>query len=324
MNDLQRIRVIDSHTGGEPTRVVISGSPEPQGETMAQKREFFRDEMDWLRTAAVCEPRGHDAMVGALICEPIDPSCVCGVIFFNNVDVLNGCLHATIGLAVTLHHLDRIELGEHRIETPTGVVTITLTEGGNVTVENVRSYRSETSVTVSIPNHGEISGDVAWGGNWFFLANSPAGVAVELQNIEELTRVSWDIRQALTDAGITGDDGGEIDHVELFAPPAEDSADSKNFVLCPGKAYDRSPCGTGTSAKLACLAADGILKEGQIWRQAGILDTVFAGQIRNASDGGVFPIVTGSAFITAEADLLIDPEAPFAFGITSSHTSTHD
>ncbi|MEN8737797.1 MAG: proline racemase family protein [Akkermansiaceae bacterium] len=324
MNKFQRIQVIDSHTGGEPSRVVISGAPEPQGQTMAEKRVFFREEMDWLRTAVVCEPRGHDAMVGALICAPLDSSCVCGVIFFNNVDVLNGCIHATIGLAVTLHHLGRIALGAHRIETPTGVVTITLMEGGKVTVKNVRSYRIKTTTKVSIPNYGEISGDVAWGGNWFFLANAPLGVAIELQNIEELTRVSWDIREALTAEKITGDDGGEIDHVELFAPPTNDSADSKNFVLCPGKAYDRSPCGTGTSAKLACLAADGLLSETQTWRQAGILDTVFEGQIRKHPDGGISPIITGSAFITAEADLLLDPEAPFAFGISSPHTPTHD
>lgn len=291
---------------------------------MAEKRSFFREKMDWVRTSVVCEPRGHDAMVGALICEPLDQSCVCGVIFFNNVDVLKGCLHATIGLAVTLHYLGRIERGEHRIETPTGIVTITLAEGGKVTVENVRSYRAVTGAKVALPNYGEISGDVAWGGNWFFLANAPTGLAVELENIEELTRVSWEIRQALINAGIMGDDGSEIDHIELFTPPVDHCADSKNFVLCPGKAYDRSPCGTGTSAKLACLAADGLLEEDQTWRQAGILDTVFEGRIRKTlhTDGdGIIPIVTGSAFITAEADLLINPDAPFAFGISPSHTS---
>ncbi|MGC6426203.1 MAG: proline racemase family protein [Akkermansiaceae bacterium] len=320
MSQFQRIQVIDSHTGGEPTRVVIAGAPAPEGATMVEKRTDFRKRMDWLRTAVVCEPRGHEAMVGALICKPSDESCVCGVLFFNNVDVLHGCLHATIGLTVTLHHLGRIEIGTHRIETPTGVVTVTLAEGGLVTVENVRSYRSATAVAVTIPEYGTIRGDVAWGGNWFFLANAPTGVAVDLANIEELIRLSWSMRQELAAAEITGDDGGEIDHVELLAPPADDSADSKNFVLCPGKAYDRSPCGTGTSAKLACLADDGILQEGQTWRQAGILNTVFQGQIRKHAgpEGGVIPIVTGSAFITAEANLLIDPNAPFAFGISPS------
>ncbi len=312
----QSVSVIDSHTAGEPTRVIVAGVDELAGATMAEKRECFSRDWDWLRSACVCEPRGHDAMVGALLCEPVAPDCVTGVIFFNNVGVLNGCLHATMGVAVTLMHLGRLGAGTHRFDTPTGVVSVTAGESGEVTVENVRSHRFREDVAVEVPGIGEVRGDVAWGGNWFFLTKVPDGMALENSNIDALTDYSWRVRKALAAGGVCGADGGEVDHVELFGPPADPaSADCKNFVLCPGKAYDRSPCGTGTSAKLACLHADGELDEGQEWRQAGILDTVFTGTVKPAAAGGVHPVVSGSAFVTAEAVLLIDPAAPFAFGI---------
>lgn len=315
-HDKQEIGVIDSHTGGEPTRVVVSGAPEPSGTTMEEKRASFRRYLDWLRTATVCEPRGHDALVGALLCAPCHDDCVTGVIFFNNVDVLNGCLHGTMGVAVTLAHQGRIGKGEHRIDTPTGVVTIDLAENGEVKVTNVRSYRHRHNVPVDVPGFGTITGDVAWGGNWFFLTDAPPYLAVELSNLEELTHFAWELRKQLTIQGITGKDEAEIDHIELFASPSDpELADSKNFVLCPGKEYDRSPCGTGTSAKLACLHAAGKLEEGQCWRQSGILDTVFSGTAKAAPEGGVFPTVTGSAHVTVEAKLLIDATAPFAYGI---------
>ena len=315
-DSVQRLRVIDSHTAGEPTRVVVAGAPEPAGATIAEKREAFHRELDWLRTAVVCEPRGHEAMVGALLCEPEHEGSVAGVIFFNNVGCLNGCLHGTMGVAVTLLHQGVIGLGEHQLDTPVGPVTIVVTEGGTVTVRNVRSYRSAKDVSVEVPGFGEVVGDVAWGGNWFFLTTAPAGLAVDFANLEELTDYSWAVRQALEAQGVTGDDGGEIDHVEVFGPPSESGhSDSRNFVLCPGKAYDRSPCGTGTSAKLACLHADGTLAPGDVWRQAGILDTVFAGVVEPHEDGGIIPAVTGRACITMEAEILIDPADPFAFGI---------
>lgn len=312
---LHRIRVVDSHTGGEPTRVIVDGAPEPAGKTLSEKREAFARECDWVRTASVCEPRGHDALVGALLCEPCSNDCVAGVIFFNNVGVLRGCLHGTMGLAVTLLHLGRIGPGVHRIDTPTGVVTVDLTEdGATVAVGNVRSYRAASGVELSVPGYGSVRGDVAWGGNWFFLADAPVGLGVEADNIEQLTDFSARIRKELEAANIRGTDGEEIDHIEIFGPPSNpETADSKNFVLCPGKAYDRSPCGTGTSAKLACLAANGQLEPGEIWRQAGILDSVFTGSIELATgeEGGVMPTVRGTAYITGEADLLLDPADPF-------------
>jgi 4-hydroxyproline epimerase len=160
---------------------------------------------------------------------------------------------------------------------------------------------------------GTVTGDVAWGGNWFFLV-SQHGEQLQIANVERLTDVTWRIRQALKAHNIRGADGQEIDHIELFGPPSGSAAHSRNFVLCPGKAYDRSPCGTGTSAKLACLFADGKIREGDVWRQESIVGSIFEGRVR-VVDGKVVPRIRGSAHVTAEATLLLDPDDPFRMGI---------
>jgi len=313
MPTLTRIKVIDSHTGGEPTRTVISGGPDLGDDSLAVRRERFRDHFDYFRSAITNEPRGSDAMVGALLCEPVDKSCITGVIFFNNVGYLGMCGHGTIGIVATLAYLNRLGPGSYRIETPVGTVEALLDENGEVTVANVPSYRLATKVSVEVKGHGPVTGDVAWGGNWFFLVNDH-GQDIALTNLEALTDFTWHIRQSLSEAGITGEGGQEIDHIELFAPSAIDGVDSKNFVLCPGKAYDRSPCGTGTSAKLACLVADGKITDGQIWRQESLVGSIFEGSVR-ISDNVVHPSIKGSAFITAEADLILDNKDPFCMGI---------
>ncbi|MEI6077046.1 MAG: proline racemase family protein, partial [Verrucomicrobiota bacterium] len=247
---MNKISVIDSHTGGEPTRVVVAGGPELGGGPVAGQLQRFRSQHDRFRSAVVNEPRGSDVLVGALLVEPEDKSCAAGVIFFNNVGCLAMCGHGTIGLIATLAHQGKIQPGTHKIETPVGIVTATLQSNGLVSVANVPSYRTAKGVTVEVAGHGPISGDVAWGGNWFFLVGEH-GCELSLGNVEALTDFTWRIRQAVNTRGFP-----EVDHVELFGPP-QSGGDSRNFVLCPGKAYDRSPCGTGTSAKLACLAADG-------------------------------------------------------------------
>jgi 4-hydroxyproline epimerase len=310
---VQRITVIDTHTGGEPTRVVLAGAPDLGAGGMAERLANFRDQHDAFRSAVVNEPRGSDVMVGALVCEPTDPSCAAGVIFFNNVGYLGMCGHGTIGVAVALSYLGRLGPGTHRLQTPVGAVAVTLDGPNHVAIDNVESYRSDKDVAVEVPGLGRVVGDVAWGGNWFFLVHEH-GEELSLANVERLTDVTWRIRQALVRAGVRGADGAEIDHIELYGPPTVPGADSKNFVLCPGRAYDRSPCGTGTSAKLACLAADGKIAEGQVWRQESIVGSLFEGSVR--LDGGrVFPRIRGSAHVNAEATLILDQEDPFAMGI---------
>jgi len=310
-----QIRAIDSHTAGEPTRIVISGGPELGSGPMAERLEHLRSQYDHFRSSIVNEPRGSDVMVGAILCEPVDPSNVCGVLYFNNVGYLNMCGHGTIGLGVTLAYLGRIRPGRHRVETPAGLVGMELHENGEVTVANVPSYRLAKNVVVDVEDVGAVEGDIAWGGNWFFLT-SQKPCDLELKNIERLTDYTWRIREALSSRGITGADGREIDHIEVFAtPPASmPKADSRNFVLCPGKAYDRSPCGTGTSAKLACLHADGKLREGEIWRQESIIGSVFEGSF-TLKDGRVLPRIRGSAYITADTQLILEEQDPFRWGI---------
>jgi proline racemase len=308
---VKRVSIIDSHTGGEPTRVIVDGGPDLGGGNVADQLKVFRERYDGFRSAVVNEPRGSDVIVGASLVKPADSSCVAGVIFFNNVGYLGMCGHGSIGLIATLAHLDRIGPGEHRIETPVGIVTATLHKSGEVSVENVPSWRAKKSVSVELPGDGEVRGDVAWGGNWFFLAERN-GHDLSLANAQQLTEFSWKIRQAVNEQGFP-----EVDHVELFGPPTVPGANSRNFVQCPGKAYDRSPCGTGTSAKLACLAADSKLAEGEPWIQESILGSTFTGRFRwlDRSAGKIAPTITGSAFVNAESTLLLDERDPFCWGI---------
>jgi len=313
VQECHRVRVIDSHTGGEPTRLVVSGGPDLGAGSLADRLECFRNKHDGFRSAVVNEPRGSDVMVGAMLSDPVDPTCAAGVIFFNNVGYLGMCGHGTIGLVATLAYLKRIGPGEHKIETPVGTVSAVLHEGGEVTVNNVASYRSAADVAVDVPGYGVVRGDVAWGGNWFFLVRQHS-MELTLQNVDELTNFTWAIRRALRDHGIVGSDGVEIDHVELFGLSQVPGVDSKNFVLCPGKAYDRSPCGTGTSAKLACLYADGKIREGQTWKQESIVGSVFEGSVR-VRNGKVYPSIKGSAFVNAESELVLDPRDPLCMGI---------
>src|SRR4029077_12100947 len=274
LSEPRRVRVIDSHTGGEPTRLVIAGGPDLGNGPLSERLERFRRDHDPFRSAVVAEPRGSDVVVGALLCQPVNRDCAAGVIFFNNVGYLGMCGHGTIGLVATLAYMQRIGPGLHRIETLVGEVNAALEADGDVTVNNVPSYRSAANVRVDVPGYGQVVGHVAWGGNWFFLVHDHP-LELSLRNVDELTSFTWAIRQALPKNGVTGDDGKEIDHIELYAPSQIPGVNSKNFVLCPGKAYDRSPCGTGTSAKLACLYADGKLQEGQIWRQESVVGSLF-------------------------------------------------
>jgi 4-hydroxyproline epimerase len=308
------MRVIDSHTEGEPTRVILDGGPPLGRGPLAQRRARFAAQFDAYRRFAVNEPRGGEALVGALLCEPEDPACAAGVIFFNNVGYLGMCGHATIGLAVTLAHLGRIGLGAHKFETPVGVVGVELGDPNYAAFENVESYRYASRVEVEAPGLGWIAGDVAWGGNWFFLTDA-APCPIALENIRELTAAATEIRRALERQSVVGANGAPIDHVEFFGAPQTKGAHSRNFVLCPGGAYDRSPCGTGTSAKLACLAADGKLRAGEEWVQESVIGSRFRASFRAGEDGGVRARIGGRAFVCAEANLIQHPADPFRFGI---------
>lgn len=311
------MRVIDSHTEGESTRVIIEGGPQLGCGPLAVRARRFADEFDNYRCAAISEPRGHDALVGALLCDPCDKTCTTGVIFFNNTGMLGMCGHATIGTAVTLAHLGRIGLGTHRFETPAGIVTVHLNNVNETTLENVESYRYRHNVPVPVDGIGTFTGDVAYGGNWFFLTGD-IPCPLEMEAIPQLSKAAKAIRRSLVAHGITGADGAAIDHVEFFGVPPSPTAHSRNFILCPGGAYDRSPCGTGTSAKLACLAADGLLEPGETWVQESIIGSRFAASYQPSGIRKIVPRLTGRAYICSEATLFRDPQDPFADGIVAS------
>ncbi|MFT5906786.1 MAG: 4-hydroxyproline epimerase [Cryomorphaceae bacterium] len=358
------LKIIDSHTGGEPTRVIIDGCPDLGNGTLAEKQEILKTNHDWIRTSTLLEPRGFPAMVGAILTEPHAPDCSAGVIFFNNTGYLSMCIHATIGLTVTLHHMGLIKAGSHRIDTPAGVVTAHLHDNHcKVSVDNVPSYRYRADVSVALcscSNDGSVgvspsttqalnpskiakhpssknlhcrcgqdahtpvtvTGDIAWGGNWFFLIGEQENApSINRANIPHLTEFTTAVMHALKENGITGEDGMPVDHIEVFGPPADDQSDSRNFVLCSGGEYDRSPCGTGTAAKLACLYADGKLTPGEIWRQSSILNTIFTGTIKPPTEtpliesNKITPTITGSAWVNGETTIMINSEDPFSKGI---------
>lgn len=305
------ISVIDSHTEGEPTRVVTRGFPLLEGATLKEKLEDFRNNLDQLRSAVVNEPRGHSAIVGALLLEPSDPENDCAVIFFNNAGYLGMCGHGTIGLVRTLEHVGELRPGPVGIETVVGLVTAELHEDGSVTVRNVPSYRFKKDIGVNVVGYGEVTGDIAWGGNWFFLIDKhPFEIGPAATG--EMTGFTTSVKHALAANGITGENSAEIDHIEIFSN--SDTADSRNFVLCPGNDYDRSPCGTGTSAKVACLYEDGKLKEGETWVQESVIGSRFEASFELV-DGKVVPSIRGTAHVVSKAELIVSTDDPFAFGI---------
>jgi 4-hydroxyproline epimerase len=308
------IHIVDSHTEGEPTRVVVSGGPELGTGTLTERLDLLRTQFDGFRSAVVCEPRGSEVVVGAFLLEPVAADASAAVIFFNDVGYLGMCGHGTIGLVTTLAHMGRIKPGRHKIETPVGDVSAHLREDGSVTVNNVPSFRYRAAVEINVPDRGRFVGDIAWGGNWFFLIGEHP-YALTLANRAELVAASTAIRQALHAEKITGPNGELIDHIEFFSEPADAENSSRNFVLCRGASFDRSPCGTGTSAKMACLHADGKLDAGEVWRQEGILSTVFEGRIEAASNGRVHPSIRGRAWITGESKLFFASDDPFREGI---------
>lgn len=314
MESSRSVHVLDSHTEGEPTRVVIQGGPDLGNGPISQRLQRFSAGFDHFRSAIVCEPRGSEVVVGALLLEPVDRDSSAAVIFFNDVGYLGMCGHGTIGVMTTLAHLGRIKPGLHKIETPVGIVHATLHDDGTVTVDNVPSYRYRAGVEVSVPGYGQVTGDIAWGGNWFFLVGD-APCELTAKNRTELIAAATAIRNALHASGITGSGGAYIDHIEFFSAPGDPKNSSRNFVLCPGASFDRSPCGTGTSAKMACLYDDGKLAPGTPWRQEGILGTVFEGSIRESNDGQVNPSIRGRAWMMGESKLLFADDDPFAQGI---------
>ena len=310
----ESIEVIDSHTEGEPTRLVVDGWPQPEGESMEARRDDLAARFDHLRRAVVCEPRGYDAIVGALLTPPVREDSEAGIIFFNNTSYLGMCGHGLIGTVRTLEYLGRIGVGRVRLDTPVGQVGGELDDDGSVTIESVPAWSERLDVEIEVPGVGPVTGDIAWGGNWFFLAHLER-VDIALSNLDELNRITQGIRSAIDQAGLIPVEDRKLIHVEIFGPPSRADADSRNFVLCPGGEYDRSPCGTGTSAKLAVLVERGELEIGQPWRQESITGTVFTCWLERRN-GDLIPHIRGRAWVTGRSTLFFDPTDEFRAGIS--------
>lgn len=308
------MHVIDSHTGGEPTRVILDGGPDLGSGPLAERAALLAGAHRAFYRSVILEPRGQAAMVCALLVEPVDKSCVTGVIYFDAEAVLGMCGHGTIGLAVTLVHMGRIGLGRHRIETPVGVVSVEVHDAHTVTVTNIESHRIETGVSVEVAGLGTVTGDIAYGGNCFFLVD-PSPIPVLASNIRQLTDATVAVRTALAARGLGCAPGKAVDHVIFYGPAQTPQGHSRNFVLCPDDAYDRSPCGTGSSARLACLAAAGRLAEGEEIVQESVIGSTYRLSWRRGENGGVIPSITGQAFVMAESRLIFQPEDPFRLGI---------
>ena len=308
-------KVIDSHTGGEPTRVIIDGGPDLGSGPISERARLLETKHDKFCRSVLCEPRGYDAMVGALIVTPVEKNCLTGVIFFNTSQNLGMCGHATVGLLVTLYYLGKISVGNYKIETPVGIISAQLHDPNTVSVINVESYRYKKGVSIQVEQYGEITGDIAWGGNWFFLVNN-SPISVQFENINKLLNFTSSIKSALKQQHITAPDGSEIDHIELFGKPVNEKAHSKNFVLCSSGDYDRSPCGTGCSAKLACLAEERLWPENKKWIQEGIIGSLYSTHYSWSTGGNIIPTITGKAFVTSEATLQFNPLDPYKHGIS--------
>lgn len=309
---MTKIKVIDSHTGGEPTRVVLPGQVPLTGETMTERLECFKAQFDHLRRGIILEPRGSDVWVGAILTDPISPGTKAGVIFFNNEGCLGMCGHGTIGVVETLKYLGQIDPGELALDTPVGPVQAWLHESGEVAIRNVQSYRFRKEICFEVKDIGMVRGDVAYGGNWFFIVHEPK-FEISMDRSSLLADTCRQIARSMEEHGIVGEKGASVNHIELESTVTSDGCDSRNFVLCPGGAYDRSPCGTGTSAKLACLFEDGLLEAGHWFTQESVTLSRFRGSVE-AGCRGVIPTIVGRAYVTAESILNFEKEDPLAEG----------
>lgn len=327
------IQAIDSHTAGEPTRVVTGGLPAIRGATMADKRAGLQRAHDHLRRALVLEPRGHDAIVLAYLLSPCRAGADLGVVFANDAGYLGMCGHGAIGVATVAVATGMVAaqepVTELVLDTPAGAVACRVAvDGGrptSVTITNVPSFLFRQRVVVPVHGFGKVAADVAYGGNWFaFVEADQLGLMVEKNHLPVLMQAATAIREALVREGVRGrhpdrDDDEIIDHVKLFAPLDGPTPGARALTLCPGAAYDRSPCGTGTSAKLAVLHAKGELATGEWFRSQSVLGTEFRARVVSTTDVGgnpaVVPEIEGSAWITGFATFVVDPDDPCAFGL---------
>ena len=330
MNILNMITAVDSHTEGEPTRVVTGGVPFVPGKTMPEKKQWLAENRDDLRKSLMWEPRGHKDMLGALITPPVSKDADFGVIFMDGDGYLDMCGHGSVGVVTVVLETGMVPMkdsGEQTVvmDTPAGLITArAIMEHGkakSVSFQNVPSFYY-SSLTVKVPGLGEIPVDISYGGNYFALVNvNRLNMPLEVENIKDLTEIGLTIRDLVNQQAEIIHPGtgakGSVDLTEIYDESSAPAV-TKNIVIFGAGQVDRSPCGTGTCAKMAVLNKKNKLSPNEIYRHKSIIGTEFQGKILEETTVGdykaIIPEITARAYITGIQQFVMDADDPFKYG----------
>ncbi|MCX7884843.1 MAG: proline racemase [Caloramator sp.] len=333
MKAIRTINAVDSHTMGEPTRIVIGGVPVIPGKTMPEKKAYLEKNLDHIRTAIMHEPRGHKDMFGSIITQPTKEEADLGIIFMDGGGYLNMCGHGSIGALTVAVELGMVPVKEPYtdvvLEAPAGLVKgkVKVEDGKakEVSIVNVPSFLYKQDVEVDVPEVGKLTIDISFGGSFFALVKS-SDIAIDIctSNAQKLCDVGMKILKAVNEQVKVQHPVLEhiksVDLVEIYGPAKNPKATLQNVVVFGQGQVDRSPCGTGTSAKLATLYAKGQLKINEEFIYESITGTMFKGRVLEETKVGdykaIIPEITGSAYITGFNQFIIDPEDPLKYGFT--------
>lgn len=335
-----QIKVIDSHTMGEPTRIIYDGFPKLKGNTMMEKKNDLMEHYDFLRTALMLEPRGHRDMFGALLTEPVHEEAHFGVIFLESNGCLNMCGHGSIGAAAMIVETGMVEVKEPYTEVvldaPSGIIRtkVHVVEGKAVEVSilNVPAFLYQQNQEIDVPGWGKIPFDISFGGSFFALVDTEKiGLSLEIENVNRITELGMALLDRMKEEVEVKHpylDITTVDLVEFYGPSKNTEANMKNCVIFGNAQVDRSPCGTGTSAKIATLYTKGELKIGQEFVYESITGSLFRGEVTKEVEVGgykaVIPQITGSAYITGINQYIIDEKDPLAYGFLLGSTKTEE
>ena len=329
-----RLSIIDGHTAGEPTRLIVSGYPRLKGATLAQKMADMRDNHDWVRRVAMNEPRGHRDMFGGILLEPVDPTADIGVFFIDGGQYYNMCGHASLGICAMMVETGRKAIDPSgqtivRLETPAGIVEGTVVTGDDgriITVKliDVPSFAYALDRIIDVSGIGKLRVDIGYGGNFFVIAQAvDMGFAsIDPENTSRLIEAGIAMRNAANDQIKVQHPLlphiNRIDIAMFTAAPTGTHADARNVVILGAAQADRSPCGTGTCARMAVLHAKGELKTGQRFRHESSIRTVFDSVVLSETKVGtlnaVIPQIACRPFLTGFSELVVDEDDPVAFG----------
>jgi proline racemase len=335
MSQALSLFTVETHTAGQPTRIVVGGLPRLLGDTVAAKRDVVRTQHDGLRTFLTSEPRGHTGMYGAYLVEPSHPDASAGVIFFSTVNYDDMCGHGIIGVATALVAEGMVATAapetQFAVETPAGLVPVRARIAGgkaaSVILRSVPAFVLDLDVSVDVPEVGSVRGDVAFGGNWYFYVDATSlGIPLDASHLGQLRSLGAAIKAALTGLfdlrhPLNSDIAASFLGVS-FVQRGPDERTQRNLVVEGPDFFDRSPCGTGTCGRLATLVARGELATGDTLRNDGLFGGHFLGTAVDTATVGdysaIIPEIEGSASITGYARFILEPDDPFGMaGLTT-------